>query len=233
MQVILYCLFLLLSIDVATGLDFEPAELDHIEQHYGKTARQRFEAWQRLIHQASAAQDLEKLKRVNDFFNRNTAYVEDSVLWGQEDYWATPSEILARAAGDCEDYSIAKYFTLLESGMEESKLRITYVKAIVLNRTHMVLTYYGTPDETPLVLDNLIPSIQAASQRSDLPPVYGFNGHSLWLAKNKTATAPDSGADRLSLWQALRQRLLKIATIDACGNRKRFFPAVRSRSMRR
>ena len=30
-------------------------------------------------------------------------------------------------AGDCEDYEIAKYFSLIKLGIPDSKLRITYV----------------------------------------------------------------------------------------------------------
>ena len=106
-------------------------------------------------------------------------------MWGVKDYWATPLEFLSRGAGDCEDYSIAKYFTLKELGVSEKKMRITYVKALKLRQAHMVLTYFETPRSVPLVLDNLIPTIKPATQRKDLLPVYSFNGSGLWLAKSR------------------------------------------------
>jgi len=202
----LYCLL----IGAALGLVFEPSELDKIEQKYGAVARRRFSDWQQLINNVSGRSDLEKLNLVNDFFNQNTAFIEDKILWRQEDYWATPSEFLAQGAGDCEDYSIAKYFSLVEMGVDENKLRITYVKAVVLNQAHMVLTYYATADQTPLILDNLMPAIKPANQREDLVPVYSFNGTSLWMTRNKTSSSPDSGADQLSIWLDLKQRLLKM-----------------------
>lgn len=192
------------------GLDFEQSELDKVEQTHGAAARKRFVAWQRLFNQALGHSDMEKLRLVNDFFNQNTAFIEDKILWKKEDYWATPAEFLAKGAGDCEDYSIAKYFTLVEMGVDENKLRITYVKAIVLNQAHMVLTYYESPDQTPLILDNLTQGIDRATQRKDLVPVYSFNGSNLWLTRNKASNTPDSDSDQLSEWHDLKKRLLEI-----------------------
>lgn len=203
-----FCAILLYGIGSAYCLDFDQTVLDKVEQIYGTAARQRILAWQNLINHDSAASDLEKLRQVNDFFNRNTAFIDDLVLWHKNDYWATPSEFLAKGAGDCEDYSIAKYFTLVEMGVDESKLRITYVKALELNQAHMVLTYYESPHASPLILDNLQPSIKPATQRNDLIPVYSFNGSSLWLAKNKGSGQIVGDADRLSLWHDLKQRML-------------------------
>lgn len=85
-----------------------------------------------------------------------------------------PVEALWKGAGDCEDYAIAKYFSLRHLGVASDKLRITYVKALRLNRAHMVLTYYSSPEAMPLVLDSLIDAIQPASQRTDLLPVYSL-----------------------------------------------------------
>ncbi len=194
----------------ALGLVFEPSDLELIQTKYGAAAKQRFIAWQNLINNVSGLSDLDKLKRVNDFFNQNTAFIADKALWQKDDYWATPSEFLARGAGDCEDYSIAKYFSLVEMGVDENKLRITYVTAVALNQAHMVLTYYAAADQTPLILDNLMPTILPATQRSDLVPVYSFNGRSLWLARNQAPGQPDSDADRLSIWLDLKQRLTEI-----------------------
>jgi predicted transglutaminase-like cysteine proteinase len=150
----------------------------------------------------------EKLKRVNDFFNQHIEFVDDDYLWGVTDYWATPLEVLAKGAGDCEDYSIAKYFTLKELGVPESKMRITYVKAIELNQAHMVLTYFERPGVVPVVLDNLNPVIKLASKRQDLLPVYSFNGSGLWLAKSRGMGKKLGGSSRLNQWSSLNIRML-------------------------
>ncbi|MBI4206399.1 MAG: transglutaminase-like cysteine peptidase [Betaproteobacteria bacterium] len=109
--------------------------------------------------------------------------MDDIIHWGKEDYWATPIEFLSTNAGDCEDFSIAKYFTLRALGVPDDRLRLTYVKELVqYNQAHMVVAYFPSPDAEPLVLDNINKTIQPASARSDLLPVYSFNGSNLWLA---------------------------------------------------
>ena len=152
--------------------------------------------------------DLEKLEVVNTFFNSNVLFINDLALWGKEDYWATPLEFLSIGAGDCEDYSIAKYFTLKELGMDENKIRITYVKAINLGQAHMVLTYFETKRSIPLVLDNLDTDIKPANERTDLVPVYSFNGEGLWMAKVRSSKRVGNSS-RLSLWEELKQRMEK------------------------
>jgi predicted transglutaminase-like cysteine proteinase len=192
------------------GREFERAILEQIQLRFGPEARQRIETWENLISKSAGIPEMEKLQRVNDFFNQNTAFIDDSILWQKSDYWATPIEFLLKGAGDCEDYSIAKYYTLLEMGVAENKMRITYVKSLTLNQAHMVLTYYESPQAIPFVLDNLITSIKPASERTDLLPVYSFNGSSLWLAKNKASGNPVGNSENLSLWQDLKQRVLDL-----------------------
>jgi len=117
-------------------------------------------------------------------------------------------EMLSTNGGDCEDFSIAKYFTLLELGVPDERLRITYVKALELNQAHMVLAYYETPESEPLILDNLINKIRSASQRSDLLPVYSFNGNNLWMSKERgQGRAIVGGSQRINLWRDLNIRM--------------------------
>lgn len=168
--------------------------------------KQRIDAWQRLLATQQQVPELEQLKAVNLFFNKQMRYVEDIDLWRQVDYWETPVEGLWKGAGDCEDYAIAKYFSLRHLGVSSDKLRITYVKALRQNRAHMVLTYYSSPDAMPLVLDSLMDAIKPASQRPDLLPVYAFNGEGLWLtgaAGNKKV----GDTKRLSRWQDLLKKM--------------------------
>lgn len=168
--------------------------------------QQRIDAWQRLLAGEKQQTDQERLEVVNQFFNRQLRYQEDIDLWHEVDYWATPIQSLIKGAGDCEDYAIAKYFSLRRLGIPADKLRITYVKALRQNRAHMVLTYYSSPDAMPLVLDSLIDAIKPASQRTDLLPVYAFNGEGLWLtgaAGNKKV----GDTKRLSRWQDLLKKM--------------------------
>ncbi|MFT6898749.1 MAG: hypothetical protein ACJA13_003175, partial [Paraglaciecola sp.] len=103
--------------------------------------------------------------------------------------------------------SIAKYFTLLELGVPDEKMRITMVQAVELNQYHMVLAYYATPGSIPLILDNLDTTIKPANKRDDLIPVYSFNGAQLWLNKEKGRGVLSGNSSRLKRWRDLRQRL--------------------------
>lgn len=198
----------LLSVEAVDPFRLDPETLDKAEKAYGREARQRLLDWQDLIREDISGNDLEKLEKVNDFFNQ-VQFIDDALLWKEKDYWATPVEFLARDGGDCEDFSIAKYFTLKNMGVAEERLNLTYVKALALDQAHMVVTYYQTPDGEPLILDNLNPKILPASQRSDLMPVFSFNGSGLWLAKERLRGRKVGSSDRYTRWKDLLERMPK------------------------
>ncbi|WP_238701073.1 transglutaminase-like cysteine peptidase [Mariprofundus erugo] len=188
---------------------FSPEYLKNIELRYGKAAMQRIADWQELIDDDRGSREWSIINDVNEFFNR-IPYISDAQHWHREDYWATPVELLATNGGDCEDYSIAKYFTLLELGIPDERLRITYVKALRFNQAHMVLAYYEEPESDPLILDNLVDRIKPASSRTDLLPIYSFNGSNLWMSKERgqgRMTAMEGGSQRINLWRDLNVRM--------------------------
>ena len=176
---------------------------------YGISAKRRLQEWDKLIKQNQSKSEPEKLRLVNDFFNR-IRYVSDLEHWGVEDFWATPAELLASNGGDCEDYAIAKYFTLVAMHVDPNKLKITYVKARVNNKmiAHMVLTYYTQPNAVPLVLDSLNKQIRPATQRPDLTPVYAFNGDGLWIVKSRTENRV-GGSGKIRSWNEMKSRMGK------------------------
>lgn len=204
----LLCFFLVASLEIASSEKFglDESVLTQAEERFGLGARQRLQAWVGLIRDDTSSSDTDKLTRVNDFFN-TFDFVSDDIHWKTEDYWATPVEFIASDGGDCEDFSLAKYFTLKAMGVPESKLNLTYVKALSLNQAHMVLTYYEKPGAEPLILDNLVGAIKPASQRTDLLPVYSFNGTGLWIAKQRGRGQLVGKSERLSRWQELLQRM--------------------------
>ena len=208
-------LFLVFIVPIINGKDFhlDPALLDRAEQQYGKSARLRLNAWENLIITDNSKSDREKLEKVNNFFNQ-MEYVEDIIHWRQEDYWATPIEFLCTQAGDCEDYTIAKYFTLRAMGISDDKLNLTYVKALTYGVHHMVLAYYPTPGGVPLILDNYVIDIHPATERKDLLPIYSFNGTSLWLAKQRGRGKLAGSSSRLKRWQDVIQKM----SVDNLGS---------------
>ena len=183
------------------------ALIDKARNQYGDSAAERMLDWQTLMRDIANDSEEEKLRRVNDFFNRHIRFINDDKHWGQVDYWATPYEALGTNGADCEDYVIAKYYSLRQLGVDTKKLRITYVKALRYNQAHMVLTYFPTPDAVPYVLDNLIKSIRPASERRDLAPVYSFNADGMWLERMKGEGIRMGNPNKLDLWTDLRIRM--------------------------
>ena len=183
------------------------SQLNSISSKYGSSGKNRVEAWDSMIESSKNESLLNKIKNVNDFFNQIT-YKTDAAHWKQKDYWATPFEFIGTGAGDCEDYAIGKYFSLIKLGIPEDKLRITYVIYQKANsrfeQAHMVLTYYHKTGAEPVILDNIDTRLQLASKRSDLKPVYSFNASGLWQAKTKGETRV--GNNNLKSWQDLMTR---------------------------
>lgn len=182
---ILFILFIIIiSIGKADSPDFNIAYpiVEKVYKEYGIYAKRRVLALVYMMNKVKDQDELEKLKQVNDFFNR-TPYGSDIDVWGISDYWATRIEFIGKDKGDCEDYVIAKYFTLKELGVAPSKMYMTYAKSVRYNAAHMVLTYYETPDSIPLVLDNYNFNIFPATQRKDLIPIFSFKGDDLFKAK--------------------------------------------------
>lgn len=158
------------------------AFLDKIEREYGLFAKRRAFNLLQMMNEARDLNEMGKMEKVNDFFNQ-TPYASDKEIWGVSDYWATRYEFIGKDKADCEDYVIAKYFTLKELGIPTSKLYMTYAKSIRYKTAHLVLTYYETPRSVPLVLDNYNYKILPASVRDDLVPIYSFSGDELFNAK--------------------------------------------------
>ena len=176
-----------------------------LKNNYGERAAKRGKAWINLL-EGEYSNDQIKLQSTNQFFNQ-LRFTTDQKLWGENNYWATPIEFLGANAGDCEDFAVAKYFSLLSLGIADEKLRIIMVKALTLNQYHMVLAYYETPVSEPLILDNIDGQIKLASARQDLIPIYSFNGKQLWLNNEKRQGVVAGKPSRLKRWNDLNHRM--------------------------
>jgi LDH2 family malate/lactate/ureidoglycolate dehydrogenase len=111
-----------------------------------------------VVAQAAGLGEEQRLALVNQFYNRRVLFRDDLEVWGQVDYWASPLETLNKGEGDCEDYAIAKYFTLLAAGVPGSRLRMVYVRAQMAGpggptQAHMVLAWTPPAGGEPLILD--------------------------------------------------------------------------------
>ena len=195
---------------LTVGANFDPSRLrESMQRLYGQSGLSVLEEWFALLDRLAGADLQTQLRDVNDFFNRRVRWLDDIVIWGQEDFWATPLETLGKGEGDCEDYSIAKYITLKQLDVPGDQLRMIYVRARIgrsqVTQAHMVLGYYETPAAEPLVLDNLVSTITPASQRDDLDPLFSFNSRGLW-AGGSTESRADPMV-RLSRWRSVIDRM--------------------------
>lgn len=145
------------------------------EKKYGESAKKRFVSIQTdLLDKYKDANDTVKLEAVNNWVNQ-VRYDSDMHIYGMSDYWATLYQFVGKDKGDCEDYTIAKYYILKDLGVDPHKMKFTYVVYRSKNGrliAHMVLSYLKTPNPKSkndiLILGNNNPRVLPASQRPDL-----------------------------------------------------------------
>ncbi len=121
----------------------------------------------------------QKITAVNDFINKSLIYTEDRDVWHVSDYWASPTESLAKGYGDCEDYALAKYFSLEQLGFTDADMRIVVLNDTRKNVLHAILVI-NNPEGTNYVLDNQNKSVMLDSQIAYYTPIYSINEHNWW-----------------------------------------------------
>jgi predicted transglutaminase-like cysteine proteinase len=185
---------------------YDRARMRSAAERLGPQALAAIGPLQDLLQRAAGLDEEERLEPINTWFNRRVIFRTDDASSGEADNWASPLETLQAGHGDCEDYAIAKYFSLVAIGTPVARLRLVYVRAQVAGSTslnegqaHMVLAYYPLPNAEPLILDNLVTSVRPASRRPDLTPVFSFNSEGLWQGVG-AQSAGDPQA-RLSRWR--------------------------------
>ena len=206
----LFCALLLaISYPVSSYLEehFTSQFYARINKSFGDAGEQRARAWQKILVESQDSNDWNKINKVNRFVNENVSYEDDLLLWGKKDYWASPIETIGGGRGDCEDYAIAKFFSLTALGVPEEKLRLMYVRQLDVNQPHMVLIYFEHRKAIPLVLDNFNKRILPANKRGDLKPIYSFNGAGLWMSKAKGLGRKVKGSRGVSAWTKLIKRI--------------------------
>ncbi len=164
------------------------------------------QAYKDLLRTAKGMPDSEALDSVNRFFNTRIRYAADLKSWGKPEYWATPEEVLDRGQGDCEDFAIAKFFTLKWIGVEEDLLNLVYCRIAPGDRPHVVVGYLADAD-SPLILDSGADEIAPASERSDLSLILGFNSRGLWVFRDGIRHKVSTNAKQLRPWKELMQRM--------------------------
>ena len=105
-----------------------------------------------IIAAAQGREGRARLAEVNRGVNLAIRYRSDVARHGAADAWTTPVAALAAGEGDCEDYAIAKYMALHETGVAAADLRLVLVRDTRLEQDHAVLA--ARLDGRWLLLDN-------------------------------------------------------------------------------
>jgi len=206
------CLFIAISACPAIAYISPSFSYDFYNQltlEYGDNATARAKRWQSQLKSLELASEWDKINNINNFFNREIIYKTDIELWQKQDYWASPAETIGQGMGDCEDYVIAKFFSLIALGVPEQKLRLMYVRHLKVNQPHMVLLYTKNKTAKTVVLDNFNPKILPTNLRQDLKPIYSFNGQGLWTAKAKGRGKKVTNSRGVSAWTTLVTKIEK------------------------
>jgi predicted transglutaminase-like cysteine proteinase len=133
-------------------------------------------SWQKIIRQSLGLSPMEQLVSVNKYFNR-WPYRLDIDVYGVNDYWATPGEFL-RLSGDCEDYSISKYYALRKLGFSVDDMRIVLLKDTIRNIAHAVLAVKLGDDS--YILDNMSDLVLSHLNYMHYVPQYSVNEFYRW-----------------------------------------------------
>ncbi|WP_432471716.1 transglutaminase-like cysteine peptidase [Amphritea sp. HPY] len=177
-----------------SAVEAPASELSASSVYPTPSAKLRLSRWHNLIAtKDSFRSEKELVVAVDEYINR-VDYQPDGPVSADVDDWAPPWEFVAAGQGDCEDFAIAKFFTLQAMGVPIQRLRLVYVILDDWRNRHMVLAYYPDDRSEPWVLDNLTSYITFAGQRPDLQPVFSFTPQNVWLMNGwlPTITSPKS-----------------------------------------
>ena len=174
-------LVLVLSLLLNAEQLITPNLIKRAEKKYGKFAKNRFvHIRDELLLKLKDKPERIKLNFVNTKYNK-IKYASDRKTYGKNDYWATLYQFVGKNRGDCEDYTIAKYYTLKALGVDPHKMKFVYVVLKKRNgkrENHMVLAYLKKKNpkskDDYLILDNNNRFVLPASKRPNLIKIIGM-----------------------------------------------------------
>lgn len=133
--------------------------------------------WRQQVGDLASMPPLLQLEAINRFANRAMPYLEDIQNYGRTDYWASPLEFLDRS-GDCEDYAILKFVSLLELGFTNDQMRIVVVEDVLRRLPHAVLSVQI--DDKVYILDSLFDVVLPHERVTQYAPQYSVNLTTRW-----------------------------------------------------
>ena len=132
-----------------------------------------------MAAEAKARDGRARLEVVNRLVNGAIRYTSDLAQHGKLDVWSAPLASLRSGRGDCEDYAIAKYALLRETGISEQDMRILLVRDRAVREDHAVLAVRDRNNW--IVLDNRRSTLATDSEAGYLTPMYALNADGVSL----------------------------------------------------
>jgi predicted transglutaminase-like cysteine proteinase len=163
---------------LAAGMTREAAIVSRCIMHASDCtpAAQRFSA---IVMSARERTGRAKLELVNQRINAAIRYKSDQEQWGEPDVWSAPLVTFATGFGDCEDYALAKYEALRESGVPAQDLRMVLGYDRLRASGHAILAVRNDGDW--LVLDHLAQRGVPAAAMYHFVPLFSFNSRGVNL----------------------------------------------------
>lgn len=137
----------------------------------------RLERWESFLDKIGGDSRMDQLKAVNRFVNK-VRYRDDRANWKKKDYWAAPGEFFA-TGGDCEDYAVAKYYSLKRLGFPEERMKIVVLKDRSRGIHHAVLVVDWEGEA--LMLDSIDNRIAPYNKAKHYQALYSINESAYWL----------------------------------------------------
>jgi predicted transglutaminase-like cysteine proteinase len=161
-------------------LEYLPQWIKILDRHPAEDFDQslnKLHNWFKFLDSIKELSPVEQIKQVNNFANEYS-YIIDMRNYGMADYWAIVKEFLYNF-GDCEDYSITKFFSLRYLGFPKNDLRIVILQDTNLGVAHAVLAVAINGDI--LILDNQSKKVISHKDIVHYTPLYSVNEQQWWL----------------------------------------------------
>jgi predicted transglutaminase-like cysteine proteinase len=138
----------------------------------GKLCAPATERFYAIVMSARHRTGRARLELVNERVNAAIRYKSDEEQWGVPDRWSSPLSTFETGFGDCEDYVIAKYVALHESGVPPEHLRMVLGYHQQRMTGHAVLAVRDGDDW--LILDQPAYRLVAAVDMDGYVPLFSF-----------------------------------------------------------
>jgi predicted transglutaminase-like cysteine proteinase len=123
-----------------------------------------------IVDQAKAREGRARLGEINRAINLAIRPVSDLVQYGSIDVWSSPLATFAKAAGDCEDYAIAKLVALRVAGIAAEDLRLVILRDTIRQEDHAVVA--ARLEGRWLMLDNRRMAMVEDAQLRNFRPTF-------------------------------------------------------------